>query len=207
MRTMEMKKRLQVLVLMLGACAILPGCAGKIRYPSYYTLNVPPAPDPPAQESVRPSIAVREFQSPAYLRQGPIVYRSTPEQIGFYEYHRWAVDPRSVVTSAVVDHLSAGGHFSQVTTYDGRSATDYIVSGKLEKLEELDDEGGVRVEVAVSAQITKVATGVTVWSNAVSEVETVSKRNVPGVVSQMNRSMELAINKLLATATFSTPSQ
>ena len=194
-----MKKRIHALALMLAAFATFPGCAGKIKYPNYYTLNIPPAPDPPVQESVRPSIAVREFQSPAYLRQGPITYRSTPEQIGFYEYHRWAVDPRSVVTSAVVDHLSAGGHFSRVTTYDGRSVTDYIVSGRLEKLEELDYEGGVRVEVAVSAQITKGATGATVWSNAVSEVETVSQRNVPGVVSQMNRSMELAINKLLAT--------
>lgn len=199
MRTIVMKKRLNALALMLVALAALPGCAGKIRYPNYYTLNIPTAPDPPAEEAVRPSIAVREFQAPAYLRQGPIVYRSTPEQIGFYEYHRWAVDPRTTVTNAVVDHLSAGAHFSQVTTYDGRSATDYIVSGKLEKLEELDYEGGVRVEVAVSAQITKVATGVPVWSNAVSEVETVSQRSVPGVVSQMNRSMDLAINKLLAT--------
>jgi ABC-type uncharacterized transport system auxiliary subunit len=199
MRTIEMKKRMQALALTLAAVAALSGCAGRIRYPNYYTLNLLPAPDPPAEEGVRPSIAVRPFQSPAYLRQGPIVYRSTPEQVGFYEYHRWAADPRTAVTNAVVDHLSAGGHFSQVVIYDGRSVTDYIVSGKLEKLEELDYDGGVKVEIAVSAQITKVATGATVWSNVVSEVGTVSQRNVAGVVSQMNRSMELAMNKLLAT--------
>jgi ABC-type uncharacterized transport system auxiliary subunit len=194
-----MNKRTHALALILMALTILPGCAGKIRYPSYYTLNVPPAPDPPAEESVRPSIAVREFQSPAYLRQGPIVYRRTPEQIDFYEYHRWAVDPRTTVTSAVIDHLSASGHFSQVVTYDGRSLTDYIVSGQLEKLEELDYDGAPRVEIAVSAQITKVATGATVWSNTISEVGTVPQRNVAGMVSQMNRSIELAINKLLYT--------
>jgi hypothetical protein len=51
----------------------------------------------------------------------------------------------------------------------------------------------------MSAQITRVDTGVTVWSNSVSEVGTVSQRNVPGVVSQMNRTMEAAIDKLLAT--------
>jgi hypothetical protein len=55
------------------------------------------------------------------------------------------------------------------------------------------------VEVAMSAQITKVATGATVWSNAVSEVGTVSQRTVPGVVSEMNRTVDLAINKLLST--------
>ena len=45
--------------------------------------------------------------------------------------------------------------------------------------------------------MTNLATGVTVWSNAVSEVGDVSKRDVPAVVSEMNRTMERAIEKLL----------
>ena len=192
-------KRLPIaLALTLPLCLILAGC-GRMRYPSYYTLNLPAPPDPPAPENVRTSIAVREFQSPGYLRQGPIVYRTTPEQIGFYEYHRWAADPRTLVTSAVVDHLRASAQYSTVSTYNGRSDIDYVLSGKLEKMEELDYESGVKVEVAMSAQITRVDTGATVWSNSVSEVGTVSQRNVPGVVSQMNRTMEAAIDKLLAT--------
>jgi uncharacterized lipoprotein YmbA len=183
------------------ALVLIPALAGcsRVRYPSYYTLNLPLAPDPPAQER-RTSIAVREFQSPAYLRQGPIVYRNTPEQIGFYEYHRWAADPRKTVTSAVIDHLRASGQFSSVSMYDGRSDMEYVFSGQLEKLEELDYGGGVKVEVAFSAQITSVSTGATVWSNNVSEVGKVSQRNIPGVVAQMNRTMDLAINKLLSTA-------
>jgi ABC-type uncharacterized transport system auxiliary subunit len=193
-----MKKLTTALVLMVTLLPALSGC-GRVRYPAYYTLNLPAPPDPPALESVRTSIAVREFQSPGYLRQGPIVYRTTPEEIGFYEYHRWAADPRTLVTGAVVDRLRAGGQYSMVSIYDGRPNNDYVFSGKLEKLEEVDYEAGVKVEVAMSAQITKVATGATVWSNAVSETGAVSQRNVPGVVYQMNRTMELAINKLLST--------
>jgi hypothetical protein len=86
-----------------------------------------------------------------------------------------------------------------VVIYDGRPHNDYVFSGRLEKLEEVDYEAGVKVEVALSAQITRVATGATVWSNAVSETGTVSQHNVPGVVSEMNRTMDAAINKLLAT--------
>jgi ABC-type uncharacterized transport system auxiliary subunit len=193
-----MKKFRTELALIMVLLAALAGC-GRVRYPKYYTLNVPPPPDPVAEESPRTSVAVREFQSPVYLRQGPIVYRTTPEEIGFYEYHRWATDPRVLVTGAVIDHLRASGQFSAVSTYNGHPESDYIVSGKLEKLEELDYQAGVKVEVAMSVQITRVATGATVWSNAVSEVGTVSQRTVPGVVSQMNRTMELAINKLLST--------
>ena len=193
-----MKKFPTLAALMLTLLFTLVGC-GRVRYPAYYTLNLPAPPDPPAAESVRTSIAVREFQSPGYLRQGPIVYRRTPEQIGFYEYHRWATDPRTLVTNAVIDSLRASGRYSLVSIYDGRPGNDYIFSGRLEKLEELDYQAGVKVEVAISAQIVSVKTGATVWSNDVSEVGTVSQRNVAGVVSQMNQTMELAINKLLAT--------
>jgi ABC-type uncharacterized transport system auxiliary subunit len=194
-----MREHLKILALMLATMAALTGCAGKIRYPSYYTLNLPPAPDPPPEENVRSSIAVREFQSPVYLRQGSIVYRRTPEEVGFYEYHRWAADPRAQVTSTVIDHLRASNHFSAVSSYDGRSNADYIFSGRLEKLEEVDYDGEVKVEVAISAQITRVSSGTTVWSNAASEAATVPQRNVPGVVFQMNKSMDIAMNKLLSS--------
>jgi len=194
-----MKKVLKALALMLAVGTTLTGCGGRLRYPTYYTLNLPAPPDPPPLESVRTSIAVREVQSPAYLRQGPIVYRTTPEEIGFYEYHRWAADPRTLVASAVIDHLRASGQFFAVSMYNGQRDINYIFSGKLEKLEEVDYQAGAKVEVAIWAQITRAKTGVTVWSNAVFEVGTVSQKNVPGVVSQMNRTMEIAINKLLST--------
>ncbi len=193
-----MKKLTTALVLMVTLLPALSGC-GRVRYPAYYTLNLPAPPDPPAAENVRTSIAVREFQSPGYLRQGPIVYRRTQEEIGFYEYHRWATDPRTLVTNAVIDNLRASGQYSLVSMYDGRPNNDYVFSGKLERLEEVDYEAGVKVDVAISAQITRVATGATVWSNAVSETGRVSQRNVAGVVSQMNQTMGLAINKLLST--------
>jgi cholesterol transport system auxiliary component len=193
-----MKKLTTAVALMMTLLPVLSGC-GRVRYPAYYTLNLPAPPDPPAAENVRTSIAVREFQSPNYLKQGPVVFRPTPEEIGFYEYHRWAADPRMLVTNAVVDHLRAGGQFFMVSLYDGRPNNDYVFSGKLEKLEEVDYQAGVKVEVAMSAQITRVATGATVWSNAVSETGTVSQRNVRGVISEMNRTVDLAINKLLST--------
>jgi hypothetical protein len=75
---------------------------------------------------------------------------------------------------------------------------EYVLSGRLEKLEEIDYAGAVKVEVAISAQVTNLATGLTVWTNAVSEVGDVNKRDVPAVVSEMNRTMELAIRKLLS---------
>jgi ABC-type uncharacterized transport system auxiliary subunit len=181
----------------LNALMILSGCGGAVKFPHYYTLNVPPPPDPPAQGSIHATLAVREFRSPEYLHQGAIVYKTSPEQIGFYNYQRWATDPRELVTSAVTDHLRASGNFSQVKPYDGRPDIDYVVSGRLEKLDEIDYEGDVKVEVAISAQMVQLSTGATIWTNSVTEVGKVDKRNVPAVVSAMNRMMDEAIEKLL----------
>ncbi len=197
-----MKQRLTTTLLTVAITLMLAGCfGGKVKYPAYYTLHVPPPPDPPAAETVRPTptLALREFTSPAYLRQGAIVYRVSPEQIGFYDYHRWAIDPRELVTNAIADHLRAGGKFAAVKLYDGHADVDYVLNGRLEKLEELDYGGGVRVEVAMSAQITNIKTGATVWTNAVNDVEKVEQRSVPGVVSEMNLAMERSVAKLLSS--------
>ena len=195
-----MKKHLMAVLIALASLFVLVGCGGAVKYPNYYTLHVPPPPDPPVAEGVHTSLAVREFRSPSYLRQGAIVYKTSPEQIGFYNYHRWAVDPREFVTNAVEERLGASGNFARVKLYDGRSDVDYVLSGRLEKLEEIDYDGGVKVEVAISAEMTNLATGATVWSNAVSETGAVGKRDVPAVVAEMNHTMERAIEKLLTPA-------
>ncbi len=192
-------QRATALAITLAVSIAFVGCAGKIRYPSYYTLHVPPPPDPPARPDVHASLAVREFRSPGYLRQGPLVYRASAEQIGFYDYHRWATDPRQFVTLAIANRLRASGNFADVTMYDGRSHVDYIITGRLEKLEEVDYAGGVRVEVALSAQMTDIHTGLTAWANSASDIENVAQRNVPAVVSEMSHAMDRAIEKLLSS--------
>jgi len=197
-RRMKMKRTLTTIVLSLAALVILASCGGKVRYPHYYTLNLPAPPDPPAAENVHATVAIREFRAPAYLRQGAIVYKPSPEQIGFYAYHRWAINPSEFVTNSVIERLRASGDFARVKPYDGRPDIQYVLSGRLEKLEEIDYEGGVKVEVAISAQMTNLATGATVWTNSLSEAGDVNKGGVQAVVSEMNRSRERAIEKLLS---------
>ena len=195
-----MKKHITTILFAIAVLVILTGCGRGVKYPNYYTLDVPPPPDPPMAQGVHASLAVREFREPSYLRQGVIVYKTPPEQIGFYNYHRWAVDPREFVTNAVEDRLSASGNFSRVKLYDGHSDIDFVLSGNLEKLEEIDYGGGVKVEIAISAQMVRLSTGTTVWSNSVSEVGQVDRRDVPAVVAEMNRIMDRAIQKLLTPA-------
>ena len=192
-----MKRLYITIVLALSSLIILTGCSGKMRYPSYYTLNLPAPPDPPTPESANATVAIREFTAPAYLRRGAIVFKTSPESVGFYAYHRWAVDPCEFVTDSLRDRLSARGLFASVKLYDGRSDAEYIVSGRLEKLEEIDYESGAKVVVAISAQMIRSDTGATVWTKSVSKVGDVEKRDVPAVVSAMSDTMDRAVQELL----------
>jgi len=183
--------------LLLSSLIILAGCSGKMRHPSYYTLNLPAPPDPPAAEDAKATVAIREFSAPAYLRRGAIVFKTSPESVGFYQYQRWAVDPCEFVTDTMRDRLSATGLFAHVKRYDGRPDAEYLVTGRLEKLEEIDYDGGVKVVVSISAQMIKVDTGTTVWTKAVTRIENVEKRDVPAVVSAMSNTMDGAMQELL----------
>jgi ABC-type uncharacterized transport system auxiliary subunit len=195
-----MRTRLALAFMVMIMSASLIGCIGKVKYPTYYTLNMPPVKDPPTiAAATRASVAVREFRSPAYLRLGAIVYRESPEQIGFYNYQRWAIDPREFVTNAIVDRLRATGKFVTVEVYNGRSNVDFIVSGRLEKLEEVDYGGRLRVRVALTAQMTDLRSGKTVWASDASEIDNVAGRTVPAVVASMSHAMDGAIQNLVTS--------
>lgn len=180
--------------------ASLAGCTAKIHYPNYYVLNLrSPVPVPAQPKPLLGSVAVREFAAPAFLRAGPIVYRPSADQLDFYDYHRWAVDPRRAVTSAVIDGMQARGVFESVHLFDGRGTSDYLVTGTLDHLEEVDQGHDVFIHVGVSAQLTDLRTGRVLWSDASSETTKVERRAVAGVVAEMSHAADDAVEHLVSS--------
>jgi ABC-type uncharacterized transport system auxiliary subunit len=184
-----------------GLLAGLAGCAGKIQYPNYYVLNLPAAPAPSGKQAkpLLGSVSVRNFSAPPFLRAGAIVYRDSPEQVNFYQYHRWAVDPRTSVTNAMLQNLQARGMFESVAEFDGRESSDYLMTGRLDQLEEVDKGHEVRVHVGISAQLMNTKTGDVVWSDSASEVLALEHRTVPGVVAEMSEAIQLSVAQLVSS--------
>jgi uncharacterized lipoprotein YmbA len=191
-----------------GACALMllmAGCGGKVLYPRYYSLEVPAAPAPvvPAeaknQTRLPLTVAVRRFETSPYLRGGRIVYRPSPHEIGFYNYQRWAADPGVTVTSAVIDSLRSAGPFSFVKPWDNQGRQDYLMSGRLERLDEIDYGGGVTVEATLSAQLINLQGGATVWTGDAAETLTVETRDVDSVVVAMSQAVQKSIDRLVSS--------
>jgi uncharacterized lipoprotein YmbA len=190
-------------VLIASACmsvSLMTACmGGSVRYPKYYALDIAPAPVMQSKDERLPAaVAVRRFETPSYLRQGRIVYREAPEEVGFYDYHRWAADPSAAVTTAVISSLRSAGPFSFVKSYDGQDQPEYLLTGRLERLDEIDYGGGVRVEAKLSAELMNLRTGATVWTGEAAETSKVGTRNVNSVVAAMNQAVQVDINRLVA---------
>ena len=185
---------------LMTALATLAGCAGKIRYPSYYVLNVPA----PLSASDQPklilgSVAVREFVAPAFLRGGPIAYRASLAQVDFYAYHRWAKDPRRVVTAAMVREMQARRLFQSVDVFDGRGSPQCLVTGTLDHLEEVDEGTNVSIEVSLSAQLINLQTGEVLWQDTASKTARLHQRSLPGIVAEMSRDLADAVQHLVSS--------
>ena len=193
-----MTRKLLSLAIVCTITLLTSGCFGKVHYPSYYTLSIAPALKADVGSTHQPTtVAVQRFETPAYLRQGRIVYSKAPGEIGFYEYHRWAVDPSVTITTSVVDSLRSERLFSFVTPYEGQQGTDYLLTGRLEKLEEIDYGGGVSVEARLSGELMNLRTGSVVWTGDAAQTSRVESHDVNSVVDQMSHAVQGSIDQLL----------
>lgn len=187
-----------VVIMSICAFTLLIASCGGGRRPTYYALEVPPAPDRALTDPRFPgTLAVCRFDTPPYLRQGRIVYRESPEEIGFYEYHRWAAQPAETVTTAMITALRSSRLFSLVKRYDGHNEQDYLLVGRIERLEEIDYGGPVRVQAQIAAELVNLRTGSTEWTGDAAAMLNVESRNVNSVVDAMNRAVQNSIDQLL----------
>lgn len=191
-------------VAFLGA-VVLAGC-GSVRYPTSYVLNLqPPAPQAAPSNGALGPVEIREFGCPEYLCEGRIVYRPSPEEVGFYEYHRWAMNPRQAITRYLEEGLRARSLFKSVAVHERGSEAAYMLSGKIERLEEVDEGRDVRVVCTISAQLLDTRTKSAVWSHTASETIAVEKRHMRGVVSGLSTAARTAADRLLKSMTEELP--
>ena len=191
-------------VAFMGAL-VLAGC-GSVRYPTTYVLNFPPpAPRVATSNGALGPVAIREFRCPEYLCEGRIVYRSSPEEVGFYEYHRWVMNPRQAITQYLEEGLRAQSLFNSVSLHERGSEAAYLLSGNIERLEEVDQGRDVTAVCTISAQLVDTRTRSVIWSQTASETVPVEKRGIRGVVNSLSAAARTAADRLLKSMTEELP--
>ena len=72
------------------------------------------------------------------------------------------------------------------------------MSGRIERLEEIDYGGSVRVEAKLSAELVDLRTDATVWTGDADETLKVEAPNVNSVVVEMSHAVQKSIDRLMA---------
>lgn len=180
----------------VGALAI--SACGSARYPAYYTLHLEPSTQARASERAMGTLAIKELSCPDYLCEGRIVYRATPAEVGFYQYHRWASSPRAMIAQYLAERVRARSFFTSVSGDESRMATDFLLSGTLERLEEVDEGRHVVAVSTISAQLVDTRAGVVVWSGTAAERVPVQQRDMPGVVNGLGAAVRASVDRLVS---------
>ena len=176
---------------------LLAGC-GSVQGPAirYYKLDIPPAPTP-AGPSVPVPLRIEPFRTTSLLRQDRIVYRPSPVEVGFYEYHRWAEPPNDTVTKALADQLTGRRLFQSVEISDGAERAEYVLRGSIDRLQEVDYKGAVRAQVSISAELEDPVRREKIWSSVASSEFVVKKSDVQAVVAAMGQASQQSIERLV----------
>jgi ABC-type uncharacterized transport system auxiliary subunit len=130
------------------------------------------------------------------LTQDRIVYRPNREEVGYYEYHRWAEDPRTTVQNALLARLRQTGAFATVAPYDGRTKADYMLRVRIDRLEEVDFEQGVKVYATIAAELVDGQTARVVWTGAETGSGSVGQSDVREVVAQLSAASQQALDQI-----------
>ena len=77
----------------------------------------------------------------------PIAYRIGTNEIGTYQYSRWAEPPVEMLKGKLIRVLGASGDYQSVASLGSTSEGQFVVRGKLYDFEEVDGGGiaGTRV--------------------------------------------------------------
>ena len=193
--TNRRKRAVRAAFALVGALAI--SACGSARYPAYYTLHFEPSTQARAPERGMGSLAIKELRCPDYLCEGRIVYRPTPAEVGFYQYDRWAVSPRTMIAQYLAERVRARSLFVSVSGDESRVATDFVLSGTLERLEEIDEARQVSAVCTISAQLVASRTGAVVWSGTTTERVAVEQRDVAGVVNGLATAVRATVDRLV----------
>ena len=186
--------------LILLICAFVVAGCGAARPAKYYQLTLPPdtAADPPPGDVYPFTILMGPILSSHLYREDHIVYSSNDENMGTYEYQRWAEPPTEMLQEVLFRALRSSGHYRSVYAERSSIRGDYLLHGRLYDFKEVSGAPMVG-RVSLDLELRDTKTGTTVWTHLYNHDEPVDGKNVSSVVAALDRNVHRATNEITAS--------
>lgn len=180
-----MRRMIPFIAVLLGAVGL--GACGGGRPIRYYTVELPPAPQPSTKEYPI-TVLIGRIGAPEILQDEPIAYRSGPNEIGTYNYHHWIEPPVRMVKVILIRQLRVSGKYQSVAELGSSAQGEFVVQGRLYDFEEVD-AGGTAALVTMEFELLDRKTSKTVWTHFYSHSEPVQGKEISDVVSALDHNL------------------
>jgi ABC-type uncharacterized transport system auxiliary subunit len=183
-------------VWLFALCAgILAGC-GAARPSKYYQLTVLGDMTPVADPNPYPvTLLLGSLTSSHLYREDRIVYSSSGQNMGTYEYQRWVAPPTEMMDEVLFRELRASGRYRVVNSMRSNARGDYLLHGRLYDFKEVSGNP-LMARVAVELELKDTKTGATVWTHYYAHDEPVSGKDISAVVAALDRNVQRIAGEL-----------
>jgi ABC-type uncharacterized transport system auxiliary subunit len=171
----------------------LTGC-GTSRPIKYYTVQVPVAPTP-ATDKYSVSLLVGSIGGPEIFKDTPIVYRIGTNEVGTYQYSRWAEPPVEMLKGKLIRMLRTSGQYQSVSWLGSTAEGQFVVRGRLYEFEEVDS-GSIGGLVSMEFELYDRKSGKVVWSHSYSQSEPVEGKKISAVVTALDLNLDRGLKEV-----------
>jgi len=175
----------------------LTGC-GAGRPSKYYQLTVPASSASVEKPGTVPVTLLLGGMMTSHLyREDRIVYGNGPEQLGTYEFERWAEPPAEMIQGVLLRQLRASGRYRAVYYRRSNMKGDFAIRGRLYDFKELTGSQ-LSARVTLEFEMRDLDSGATVWTHYYTSDEPVSGKDVHAVVAALDRNVQRAVGEVVA---------
>jgi ABC-type uncharacterized transport system auxiliary subunit len=190
-----MARRALIMAVALAA-GLLNGC-GATRPSKYYQLTVPA--DAGAVEkpdAVPVTLLLGALTTSHLYREDRIVYGNGPEQLGTYEYQRWAEPPTEMIQEVLLRELRASGRYRAVYYRRSNVRGDFALRGRLYDFKEVTGRE-MSTRVTLELEMRDLKNGATVWTHYYTHDEPSSGKDVPSVVVALDKNVHRGVQEVV----------
>jgi ABC-type uncharacterized transport system auxiliary subunit len=192
-----MARKLMLATFALSA-GLFAGC-GAARPSKYFQLTVPSdVGATPHTDSATITLLLGSFSAPHLYRDDRIVYSNGAQEMGTYEYERWASPPAEMLEEVLLRELRATGHYRSVRSMRSNAHGDFALRGRLYDFKEISG-GSISTRVTFELEMRDAKTGSPVWSHYYTHDEPASGKGVPAIAAAIDHNAQKGILEAVAS--------
>lgn len=183
--------------LFIATLLIIYQCGGNAPEMRFYLIDYPVELN---EQNTAPKhdvvIGVNRFKVHPLYDETRLVYRDSPYEGKYYNYHSWITLPADMVTDKVVEHLGASGMFKNVIELPKYFPVDFSLNGTILALEEWDEGKQWYAKVKLALELVDMKSEEIIWQQTVERKNPVSQKTPLDVVKGLNLGVQQCIDEL-----------